>query len=732
MLTRKAVTLTALVLALAAAGCGGGGGSGDGRDPGSAPTNVPSGGSGSGGTSVGVGVPGGGGAAGQAAFEAGVYPLTRQYCVQCHAGSGPGFPHIAHPDPETAFRAVVDNQKVRLLDPARSRLVQRLVSDRHFCWSNCDQNGATMQAAIQMWADAVVTAQPPDPNDPNAINPTGVITSEGRSFLNAAQVESGRFQGNMIAYWKFEEGTGTIAADTAPVGPTMNLTLSGDYAWQSGGGIVFMDNGGRAMADPNDSKKLYNEIASGNGSQEYTLEAWIVPANTTQGSVDNPARIMSYAKDADHHNFMLGQALYAYDAFNRNNALIPKVSQQDRNNGKPEFATSDGDQDLQANLQHAVMTYDPVHGRRFYVDGVFTDDVDPTPAAMLIGWDPSYTFSIGREPSNNRRWFGVVKSVAIFKKALTPAQIMQNYLAGASQKFALRFGLDSTLGAGAWIEFQVSEFDAYSYLFCAPVLETAGRTGFSVQTIRVAVNGVAPIASQSFRTLNIPVTMSRTQLSNQCQVVPKDLGADQDTFHIFFDVLGTLSDPIADVGPNPPPPPGPPKSFPGIGIRDFAEINDTMGKLTGVGSNNASVKATYLELLQQLPSTNDPYGFVSAQQVGIARLSLEFCDQLVENTSLRNAFFGTGPGSFDFTQTGDTAFDSQAKRDAIIDPLVDKMLGTALNNQPAQADVRPVLNTLIDQLTAGCTAATCSTTFTRNAVKGVCSAVLSSGAAQLQ
>ncbi len=728
MLTRHAVTLTALVLALAATGCGGGGGSGDGRDTGSSPTNVPDGGSGTGGAGIGVGVPGGGGAAGQAAFEAGVYPLMRQYCVQCHAGSGPGFPHIAHPDAETAFRAVVDNQKVRLLDPARSRLVLRLAVDRHFCWSDCAANAATMQAAIQMWADAVVTAQPPDPNDPNAINPQGVITSEGRSFLNAARAESGRFQGDMIAYWKFEEGTGTIAADTAPVGPTMNLTLSGTYAWQSGGGVVF--DGGRAMADPNDSKKLYNEIASGNGSQEYSVEAWVIPANTTQGSVENPARIVSYAKDADHHNFMLGQALYAYDAFNRNSALNPKVSAQDRNNGKPEFATSDGDQDLQANLQHAVLTYDQMHGRRIYVDGVFTDDVDPVPAGLLIGWDPTFNFAIGREPTNNRTWRGVVKSVAIFRSALTPAQILQNYLAGASQRYTLRFGLDSTLGAGAWVEFQVSEFDAYSYLFCAPVLETNGRTGFSVQTIRVAVNGVAPIASQSFRTLNIPVTTSRTQLSTQCQVVPKDLGADQDTFHIFFDTLGALSEPIADIGPNPPPTPGPATPFPGIGVRDFAEINDTMGKLTGVGSNNASVKATYLELLQQLPGTNDPYGFVSAQQVGIARLSLEFCDQLVENTTLRNAFFGAG--GFDFTQPGTTAFDSQAKRDAIINPLVDKMIGTSLNNQPAQTDVRPVLNTLFDQLTTGCTAATCPATFTRNAVKGVCSAVLSSGAVQLQ
>ena len=719
MTTRQAVTLTALLLAFAA-GCGGGGGSGDGRDVGSSPTNVPDGGSGTGGAGIGIGVPGGGGAAGQAAFETGVYVLTRKYCVQCHAGSGPGFPHIAHPDVETAFRAVVDNQKVRLLDPGRSRLVRRLADDKHFCWTNCDANAAEMQAAIQAWADAVVVNTPVDPNDPNAVNPQGVITSEGRTFLNAAVMDSNRFQSGMIAHWKFEEGTGTIAADTAPVGPTMNLTLSGDYEWQSGGGVAFAN--GMALADPNDAKKLYNEIASGSGSQEYSLEVWSIPANTTQGSVDNPARILSYGAGPDKHNFMLGQALYQYVVRNRTANLAVNAD------GTPEFATNADDEDLQANLQHAVVTFDQMHGRRMYVNGVFTDDVDTTGPALLVNWNPNYNFSIGKETSNNRRWMGVIKSVAIFKQALTASQIMQNFLAGASQKFTLRFGLDAALGQGAWIQFEVSEFDAYSYLFCAPTLETNGHNGFTLQTIRIAVNGVAPIASQSFRTLNVPITASRTSLSTQCQVVPKDLGADQDTFHIFFDVLGNNSLPIADVGPNPPPTPGPAMPFPGIGVRDFAEINDTMSKVTGVNAGNAIVKGTYNEVIQQLPSTNDPKSFVSAQQVGIARLSLDYCDQMVETPALRSSFF---PG-FDFTATGDVAFNSQAKRDLIINPLVDKMLGTGLNNQPGQTDVRPVLNTLLDQLTASCTsAAACPAGTTRNIVKGVCSAVLSSGAVQI-
>ena len=74
---------------------------------------------------------------------------------------------------------------------------------------------------------------------------------------------------------------------------------------------------------------------------------------------------------------------------------------------------------------------------------------------------------------------------------------------------------------------------------------------------------------------------------------------------------------------------------------------------------------------------------------------------MVENAGMRTAFFGS---SFPFTEPATTAFDTQAERDMIINPLVDKMMGTTLANQPNQTDIRPVLNTLIDELTTGCTA----------------------------
>jgi hypothetical protein len=722
----KTMEIKALILSLCilvtAVGCGGSGGSSDGgdggRSAGSDPTNLPSNNDGAGGGAVGVGVPAGGGAVGEAAFVANVYPITRQYCVQCHAGAGPGFPHLAHPDGETAFRAVIDNQKVNLLDPSRSRLVQRLRTDGHFCWSNCAANADEMQAAIQVWADQVVTANP----DPNSTSiPTTIIASDGRTFLSATKAESGRYNGNQIAFWKLEEGSGTIALDTSLVGPTMNLTLSGDVNWVSGGGLEF--DGGRATSTPEESRKLFNRIASGSGMQHYSVETWVIPANTTQEN----RSILAYSNSQGVRNLALSQTLYNYVFRNRSLDTTPD-DQGKPMFGNPPLVTADADEDLQAMLQHTVITYDQNKGRRIFVNGVFTDDADVVPPAQLFNWDQDATFSVGAEPNGGRAWRGVVKLVAIYDSVLSQNQITQNFNAGASQQYILKFGLDSALANGAYIQFTVSEFDAYSYLFCAPLLVSGGAKGFTVQTIRISVNGVPPVASQSFRTVNAQITEDQTQLSTQCQVVPKDLGSAQDVFHVFFDALGNASSPIADVPASPPPTPGVVPASPGIGIRDFSEINDSMAELTGVPVTNTTVNATFQEILQQLPSNNDVRSFVSAQQVGISRLALDYCDQLIENTGLRTALFGSG---FDWTQPANTAFSTAGQRDMLINPLSTRMLGTGLGNQPTATDVRPLLDTLIDQLTAGCTAASCPASQTRNVGKGVCAAVLSSAAVQL-
>ena len=158
----------------------------------------------------------------EAAFAQTVYPLTELYCVNCHAGAGPGFPHIAHPDVGTAYRAVVDNQKVNFATPDSSRLVERLVTDNHFCWSgDCAMDGAEMSAAIVEWGNLFgftpVTGATGGGTGTGTAMPGGVLASFTNSFANATQVDVQRFDGNIIALWTFEEEQGDVTADLSGV-----------------------------------------------------------------------------------------------------------------------------------------------------------------------------------------------------------------------------------------------------------------------------------------------------------------------------------------------------------------------------------------------------------------------------------------------------------------------------------------------------------------------------------
>jgi hypothetical protein len=651
-----------------------------------------------------------GGANSVAAFEATVYPLTTQYCVGsgCHATRSP---QIGHPDVATAHNEVVSQNKVNLGDPPSSRLVTRLTVNAHHCWNDCAADGLVMAAAIQQWADDIdFGAGGVDVGDTlasNSLTMAGGIEDPG----------SERYTTNQIALWEFKEGSGPTAADTSGVAPAMDLTLEGaDVTWMTSYGIDIQDGMASAAADT--SRKLYEQIAdSATGTQQYSVEMWIASSRV---DLMGPARIATYSINENSRNFMLGQTNYQFAFRNRS---APTTS----NNGTPELITYDMDEDLQDHLQYVVITYDQYRGRRVYVDGVFTDDEDPRDPSPLWNWDARHRFALGDELNGGRQWQGQVRMVAIHRQALSQAQIDQNMAAGVGKRLIMRFDVSTWIGAASSVEFLVSELDAASYLFCAPTFRTTSTAGFRVANIRIAVNGSIPTSGQAFQTLDTQVVGGGVQeLTSRCSVIPKPAGSSpDDVFTIVFEHLNGFQN-VEVV--NAPPPAGVilfPAAVPTTGLRDFARINETMAELTGVDPLLPDVRATYLELQQQLPGSPDLRSFVSSQQVGIAKLALEYCDALVEDPALRDDVFGT---AFDFTVEPLVAFATPTERNLIYDGLYDRMIGTALALQPDLADVRSHLDDMVNVLLAPCGLTPCDAERTESMVKGACAAVLSSAA----
>ena len=645
------------------------------------------------------------------AFAQTVFPLVRNHCRECHAGSGPGFPSIAHQSVTTAYEAIVSNQKVRLSDPDRSRIVQRLSSDRHYCWDNCSDDGEDMRRAVAEWAEIEESL--------GAGVDVGAIASTSSSMAEGViDKQKGRLVDHVIAKWEFKKGEGDIARDSSGIEPKMDLQLN-NVEWMSNWGIQF-ENRSWAIAEAESSRKLFKRIAHPEkGTQQYSIEAWVAPENIDQ---DGPARIVTYSDGTADRNFMLGQNTYNYVFRNRN-----KRKRVDAN-GSPDLVTADDDQDAQPTLQHVVVTYDRFNGRRIYVNGRFTGDDDMVKGDFLINWDKDFRFVVGNETSRNRQWEGQMRYLAIHEVALSKKEIKRNYKQGVGQRFLVSFGLDDWLATvGNAVQFTVREFDGYSYLFCEPSFTGPPPLDYTVRGMTISVNGVESATGQAFTNVDIIVTSDGNSVSRLCSIIPKDQGPDLDRFSINFARLGdfqnvTTEDPPVIIVPE-----DDPTFRPVIGVRTFDEVNLSMAALTGVAPTDPDIEDTFAVIRQALPATPDPQSFQSSHQVAVAKLALEYCHEMVESPTLRAQFFDTAPGVA-FDSDVPTALGAPAQVDVVVDTLYEKMVGENLAEQPTRAEVTGVLRTLIDDLTTGCDAASCPAERTRTVVKSACAAVLSSAA----
>jgi hypothetical protein len=663
-----------------------------------------------------------------AGFATTVYPLLTQYCSRCHSESAvtKQQPYFASADIAVAYDAA--KTKIRLDNAGASRLVQRLRTDFHNCWSDCSANSIEMEAKISAFANAIPAVQ----LDPNLVVSKAV--GLGDAFVLTS---GGRIDTNLIAKYEFKSGKGSIAYDTSGIEPAANLNLMGNVGWSSAWGIKVKD-GGRAQATTASSRKFFDLLR---GSGEYSIEVWIIPDNVTQGANDNnPARIVTYSGSADTRNFTLGQYEYNYSFLNR--------TDKSDSNGLRELHTADDDQRLQATLQHVVVTYDPLLGRRIYVNGEYTGDADPDKGAVLKDWDANFALAVGNEVSGatNTQWEGGIRFLGVHKRAMSEADIKANYKVGVGAKYLLLFNISSLIGTGgSYLVFEVQQFDDYGYLFANPFFTNLENkqlpADVPLKGIRIGINGTEAPTGQVFANLTANLSTSdlvngRQALSTLGTVVELKAGPDQDQFFLTFDRIAdkTYTRPVAAT-----PDPGVPADIvdqPTIGLHRFAEINASLSFLTGVPTTNAGVKTTYLKVEQQLPTLANLDGFLAAQQMGITQLTVAYCNALVGNgtgpNALRDGYF---PG-FNFAAPAATAFDP-ASRSLIIEPLLKRLLaaeigGTALNSQADPTDVRLELNSLIDTMTACSATNSCAADRTLTAVKATCSAALGSAVMLLQ
>jgi hypothetical protein len=643
-------------------------------------------------------------------FSTTVYPVVQQWCSRCHSDTAatPQSPYFASSNLSEAYSFA--QPEINLNTPSGSNFYIRLAQQSHNCWGNpvnCPASAAVMLAAIQAFASAI-------PVTP--VDPTLIVSKE--LSLTQGTVASGanRYDAHDIAKWEFKEGTGSIAYDTSGVDPGMDLTLSGNTAWVGGWGVSFGTNG-RAQASTATSSKLYSKLGA---SGQYSIEVWVNAANVTQ----TKAYIASYSGGDTLRNFTLAQDAFQYEAFARSSASDL--------NGAPSLITNPNNQLAQAALQHVVLTYDSSQGRRLYVNGVYTGDVDSLTGGAISNWDNSFAFLLGNETSGDHPWSGTIRFAAVHDAALTQQQIQQNYAAGVGASYYLLFDVSSLVNVPqSYIMFTASQYDSYSYLFDRPTFINLNKafkptSNIPIQGIRIGENGTEVPVDQAYIPLSVTVDAADYSpttgqlLSPIGTVMPLQNGPASDEFFLTFAQIGTHSRTYTDVTPTAPAPVDLPATS-DIGVRVFDEVNSAMAKLSTVPATNPMVNTTYLSVQTGLPTIYNIQSISSGAQIASAQLAMQYCQALVDDPILGPAFF---PG-MNFNVAPSVAFASTAGMDQIVQPLINGLIGQDIATQPTPAAVSSELYNLISDLST-CGGGACPTGRTQIITMAACTAILSS------
>ena len=650
-------------------------------------------------------------------------PILEPYCAGCHSSQAPANtqrqPYHGDPSIDVAYEAA--KPKINLDTPANSQMVTKLRVENHNCWSgNCAADAQRLEDAITQFANGITETQV----DPNLVFSKALKLTDGL-------VASGgnRFEDAQIALWEFKTGSGLTAYDTSGVDPALDLNLSQEVTWYGGWGITM--NGGVARGTTTSSAKIHDVIQE---SGEFSIEAWVIPANVTQ----EEARILSYSAGDQARNFTLQQTLYNYDFQLR--------STETSLNGMPALSTPDADEVLQATLQHVVATYDPIEGRKIYVNGNLVSNTDPVPGGTLVDWQDTFALVLGAETSGEGQFAGTIRLAALHRRALTQEQVTQNFDVGVGERFYLLFDISEILSVTPqthYILFEVAQYDSYAYLFDKPhfvTLDGSTPTGIPLEGMRIAMNGVEAPVGQTYAEMveNLDANQFEElgqRLSQLGAVLPLEKGPEFDEFFLTFDRLGATAfarpaDPMLVVTEGDLP------EASRIGLRTFDEINATFSAVLGIDwTDYTNVDMTYQELRQSLPAVEDVNTFLSSHQVAIAQLAIAYCDAFIGSNG------SPGPADSDpsfpagfFSAPASNSF-SAANRGGYITPLIGRIMGTNIASQPAFADVNAELAT--NTASGGRPAALAQRLLsggsdTRAIAKGVCAATLGNAATLVQ
>ena len=228
---------------------------------------------------------------------------------------------------------------------------------------------------------------------------------------------STRVNEGLVAQYSFEEASGTTIHDEAGALNGLDLEIEDPALTSWGPGSLILLPGAR-IGSSGPATELTQALTAAN---ELTLEAWIAPENTTQ---EGPARIISLSGGASTRNVTLGQGLWGgqpSDSFN-----VRLRSSDTDMDGQPMLNTGAGAASI--GLQHVIYTRAQNGATRIFVNGVVR--ANGATLGDLDNWDDGFQLLLGNESGVDRSWSGRLHLVALYDRALSAGEVVQNFEAG--------------------------------------------------------------------------------------------------------------------------------------------------------------------------------------------------------------------------------------------------------------------------------------------------------------
>lgn len=228
---------------------------------------------------------------------------------------------------------------------------------------------------------------------------------------------SERVTQGLAALYTFEESGGSVVHDQAGALTGLDLHVE-DPALVSWGPGSLSTQAGARLATAGPATSLAQALA---GTGELTLEAWIAPEDVVQ---EGPARILSLSGGASTRNVTLGQGLWGDQPSDTYNVQL-RTTETDPD-GMPLLTTGPGAASV--GLQHLAYTRTAQGIARLFVNGV--ERAYATTGGGFEGWSTQFGLLLGNEAQVERSWRGRYHLVAIFDRALSEGEVVQNFEAG--------------------------------------------------------------------------------------------------------------------------------------------------------------------------------------------------------------------------------------------------------------------------------------------------------------